>query len=132
MPITKEEKDLKKLRLLIRQYPAEATDLLLDAMFWHPKLKTDVIYERRSDDTDGLDTRISVQFSRDSDSWIEIQSVESRNTCGDEKNDFVPTYMHRFRSGFGGGRSLRVRNALMHLARAIQLDEKERPDSLLE
>jgi hypothetical protein len=109
------------LSRIIKRYPDEALDLILNNWFWPVSLDTKTFYKRRSDDTDGLDSNIGVAFSQDGDAWVEVIS----NFDPDESN----FGSHRFRMPMqGGGRSGRVRNALLFLARAIMLDEKELPD----
>lgn len=122
MPV--DEKVLRRIQEIVGLYPEEVMDTLLDATFWPTALKTDTVYIRRSDDTEGADDTIRVSFSRDSDAWVEVLSM------GDPDPEADSSFMglHRFRSYSGGGRSLRVRNALLFLARAIQLDNEETPD----
>ena len=86
---------------------------VLEHPFWVNGLSTQVIYERIQDDHDGTKKgRIRVQFTEDSDAWVSTDKH---------------TQAMRFRCFFGGGQSLRVRNALMTLALAIKLDNEERP-----
>jgi hypothetical protein len=84
---------------------------ILETSFWPSQLSPKETYFRTQDDCDGdLSNGMSVTFSEDGDAWIDT----FRNCC-------------RFRTHGGGGRSLRVRNALILLAIAIQLDNKEFP-----
>lgn len=86
--------------------------------FFIPDLTTRQAYIRLHDDHDGTGQgSIIVSFSEDGDAWIEV----------DPSHDRAPL---RFRSFFGGGMSLRVRNALMILALAIKLDNEEHPQRI--
>jgi hypothetical protein len=118
--VPKKVKSAKELieQALEREDSAEvAVDAILEFPFWLYSLSANNSYTRQSDDTDGEECSITVGFSRDGDGWF---NVTSRVENG--------VHTHRFRTGFGGGRSLRVRNALLILARAIDLDNKEKPD----
>lgn len=80
--------------------------------FWNePSLKTMITYSRQHDDNDGgLPGVISVFMGADSDLHVSIDTWKAL----------------RFRDPeWGGGRSPRVRNALMLLALAIKLDNEE-------
>ena len=82
----------------------------LDQPFWPEGLDTTTRYFRTEDDCDGgLHEGLVVTFSEDGDAWIQ--------TIGSS----------RFRTGLGGGRSLRVRAAILLLAMAIQADNEDRP-----
>lgn len=86
-----------------------------DSPPWLPTLKSEVSYERTHDDDDGSKKgRLSVMFGPDGDAYL--------------MTDTRPGEALRFRTFFGGGRSLRVRDALMILAEAIRLDNEERPE----
>jgi len=88
--------------------------LLEDGVEWPSELKTDTVYSRLHDDHDGeFLGSLEIGFSRDGDAWVSV--------IGD------PGVPLRFRSGFGGGQSLRVSHALRILALAIKLDNEERP-----
>jgi hypothetical protein len=70
---------------------------------------------RLHDDHDGTyEGTLWVQVGPDGDAWV---NVINRSPFG-----------LRFRNSFGGGRSLRVHNALLILAHAIKMDNLERPD----
>ena len=91
---------------------AEDTRRVLENPFWLSSLTTTEIYQRVEDDDDGTGKGIlAVQFTPDGDAII---GVGYNKTA-------------RFRTFAGGGKSLRVRNALMILAEAIRLDNEERP-----
>ena len=74
------------------------------------------IYSRLHDDHDGtMQGSIVVSFNpRVGDVWVDVRHPEHSTL--------------RFRDWNGGGRSLRVRNALVLLALAIKLDNDEKPD----
>lgn len=89
---------------------------LLNENYWLPKLRPDTRYVRTNDDHDGTwFPKINVVFSHDGDAWVGVQALrpEVLSSC-------------RFRTGMGGGASLRVRNALLILAEAIRLDNEDR------
>ena len=89
---------------------------VLNAPFWISDLEADEIYERLHDDDDGTGLgKLMVQFDREGDAHVTIDSN--------------PNLSLRYRTGFGGGKSFRTRNALMILALAMKLDSEERPDS---
>ena len=73
------------------------------------------VYERTHDDHDGTHVgKIRVQLSKDNDVWITTDQHRGPSL--------------RFRNWAGGGRSLRVWNALRILALAIKLDGEEHPE----
>jgi len=87
---------------------------LIEGAYWPSTLNTQDTYNRRQDDTDGdtgVEQDIAVKFSVDGDAWVILPGFRSL----------------RFRTWFGGGQSLRVRNALLVLAEAIRRDNEERP-----
>ena len=91
-----------------------AVRLVLESPFTIPDLTSREEYARLHDDDDGTGQGIiSVMFGEDSDAWVNIAGSSLR-----------------FRSFFGGGKSLRVRNALMILALAIKLDNEEYPQNI--
>ena len=80
--------------------------------YWLETLCTRVDYRRQHDDHDGQPKGgLMVMFDEMGDAYI--------------STDNHPWL--RFRTWGGGGRSLRTRNALMILAEAIRLDNKEHP-----
>lgn len=115
-----DKKVVQKTRELLKISPQEVTQALLEEPFWLSTLQTNVLYQRFEDDS--RRGYIGVTFSPDSDGWIEIFSKPDPN----EGNS-----VFRFRTYFGGGQSLRVRNALMVLAEAIRLDNVEKPQHRL-
>ncbi len=87
---------------------------VLEDPFFIPELETKKNYRRLHDDHDGtFRGSIVVTIGEDSDVWVDIDQKERSSL--------------RFRSWFGGGRSLRERNALMILALAIKLDNEKNP-----
>jgi hypothetical protein len=84
---------------------------VLNAVEWIPELETNCNYFRTHDDCEGdMSQGLSVVFSMDGDAWVSTRYGQS---C-------------RFRMPFmGGGRSPRVRNALMILAMAIKMENDE-------
>jgi hypothetical protein len=114
-----------KIKNLLENHAEEVIDALLEWSPWHAGVNTMQTYKRRSDDTDGQDQGISVTFGPDNDAWFEIRSFTKDRETGESKFD---RGSHRFRTYFGGGSSLRVRAALIILARAIDLDQTENPD----
>ena len=88
---------------------------VLENLPWPLELDTDVVYERLHDDDDGArEGRLLVQFNSVGDAYIST-----------DKHRGSPL---RFRTELGGGNSPRVRNALVLLALAIQMDSRKRPD----
>ena len=94
--------------------PEMVVKKLLEKPYWLKTLEAGTVYSRLHDDHDGtFEGRICVQFTPDGDAWI--------------SNDSQLRTL-RFRVPIiGGGRSPRVRNALMILAEAIRLDNKADP-----
>jgi len=88
---------------------------VLEHPFWIPDLKMKTPYTRIHDDHDGtFKGSITVGFSEDGDAWLNVDPTHNGVSL-------------RFRNLFGGGVSLRVRNALMILALAIKLDNEKKP-----
>lgn len=90
---------------------------ILESNFWLETLKTQTTYKRSSDDTDGelIGHNLFVNINPDGDAYLFTDCPHPYNSL-------------RFRTYCGGGRSLRVRNALLILAEAIRLDQEEKPD----
>ncbi|MEK7505902.1 MAG: hypothetical protein AAB597_03365 [Patescibacteria group bacterium] len=104
---------------LLKENPSEVIGAILNEAFWIPELKTSLTYSRLGDDDDGV---VSIAFGKDSDAHIQILSeTDTKPASGGF------SISHRFRCYFGGGESLRTRTALMILARAMELDHKEKP-----
>jgi hypothetical protein len=96
--------------------PREVIETLLNADFSPDWIESGVGYQRYGDDVN-LGS-ITVGCGPDGDGRVEVASVIDPNDVN---------FIHRFRTEFGGGASLRVRNALLILALAIQMDNDERP-----
>ena len=105
----------KQVEKLLEEHPEEVIRAILEKPFWPPEARTNVGYRRFGDDNNST---LTVSFSNDSDGWIEVF---------EHKDPEEPMYGLRFRTFFGGGQSERTRNALLILARAIALDNKDRP-----
>lgn len=93
----------------------QSIDRLLENDFWIRSLAPDELYTRLHDDRDGEsgeNHQLRVYIAPDADLHV-----------------FMPGSMEslRFRNYFGGGKSLRVRNALLVLAEAIRRDNADRP-----
>jgi len=87
---------------------------ILKKDFWLPGLVVGECYRRLHDDNDGeKEGYVIVGFLPDGDAWITTDKTRGSGL--------------RFRTSFGGGRSLRVRNALLILAEAIRLDNEDHP-----
>ena len=93
----------------------ELIDKILMAPFWPPSLSTEKTYFRTQDDNDGdIKEGIAVAIGKDGDVWVQT-TTSAMKTC-------------RYRMPLiGGGRSPRVRNALLILAMAIQQDNDDDP-----
>ena len=104
-----------KTKALLETDASEVLRAVIETPFWPKTLEEREQYQRLGDDTKGY---IEVIFTPDNDGHISVLSVLDP----DELTEY-----HRFRTYFGGGQSLRVRNALLVLAQAIVEDNKERP-----
>ncbi len=102
----------------MRSFTTKDIDALLgEHMIWPEGLEAATQYRRTHDDHDGTcDGKISVVIGHDGDAWVDLQGKR-------------PCESLRYRTYQGGGRSLRVRNALLILAYAIMLDNKELPEA---
>jgi len=95
--------------------PASKLHKILEDLPWPQELSTGTSYRRLHDDHDGTrEGELIVGFSPDGDAWVYTDKHQGPSL--------------RFRMPMGGGRSPRVRNALVLLALAIKLDSEERPD----
>lgn len=93
-----------------------AMNTVLEGAYWPASLSTQMVYRRRQDDTDGQlgpDQSLSLVIGPDGDVWVLLPGFKSL----------------RFRTFFGGGSSLRTRNALLVLAEAIRRDNAKHPQS---
>ena len=106
---------VKRIKLISQESMSKAIDHLLEGGYWPQTLDTSYAYTRRHDDTDGefgVDHELTIAFGPEGDAWVVLpQSLKSL----------------RFRASSGGGKSLRVRNALLVLAEAIRRDNEEYP-----
>lgn len=105
----------KTIQELVSKYPEEVILAILDELPWPPSVEVQRHYIRHGDDNNGT---LTIVFGEDGDGWVEIISDTDPNDS---------TFSHRFRGFFGGGESLRTRTALIVLAKAIELDNKDRP-----
>jgi hypothetical protein len=96
---------------MVKDYNKMAYEIL-EAPYWPKDLSSKESYFRTHDDCDGeLHKGIAVGFTCDGDAWI-----------------YPGREPYRYRMPcVGGGRSPRVRNALLLLALAIKLDNEEFP-----
>lgn len=108
---------LKKTIDLLQIDPTQVLQAVVNAPYWPQGLEVNKSYTRLGDDTSG---EITVIIASDADAWITVHSKTDPEEFG---------LSHRFRTGFGGGESLRVRNALLALALAIKLDNEEHPQN---
>lgn len=91
---------------------------LLEKPFWIPSVETKVFYERVHDDNEGKEEgKLIIWVSHEGDVYIKTDKHVGNSL--------------RFRTLFGGGMSLRVRNALLLLVYAIQLDNEEKPQNFV-
>ena len=88
---------------------------LLDDLVWPEGIDVRSYYSRLHDDHDGtMEGYLEVGFNpMVGDVWVKAIGAHFGSL--------------RFRDYFGGGQSLRVRNALLILAFAIKLDNESRP-----
>jgi hypothetical protein len=103
-----------------RHQVAVALNTLIEGSYWPDSISTNTTYVRRQDDTDGersSEHDLVVHIGCDGDAWV--RAGGSLRTL-------------RFRNCFGGGWSVRVRNALLVLAEAIRRDNEARPQPLNE
>ncbi len=91
---------------------------------WPDGLKPNTIYRFTCDDCcPSEETKdLTVVISDDGDVWLRMIQVEDKKS---DKPHYVPFPSVRCRTGIGGGRHRRTRQALLWLARAIQLDNEE-------
>jgi len=113
--VTKKLTVYDKTKRLLQENEGEVLKAMMEHPFWPRALELQKSYTRIGDDTSG---KVSVAFAPDADAWVEIWSHLDPQEHG---------FAHRFRCAFGGGESLRVRNALLMLALAIKLDNDAFP-----
>lgn len=93
---------------------------------WPEGLEARKLYELYCDD-DGArcDAKLRVIISEDGDVFVSMSAYHDVERTVDNLNPF-PTV--RVRTGIGGGRNRRTRQALLWLAKAIELDTIESPE----
>jgi len=94
----------------------EQIDKVLSDFYWPPNLVAGHLYVTTHDDNEGdpLSGQLKVVFGPDGDGWIEITHKGRRPGGG-----------LRFRTFGGGGKYLKVRNALLLLAEAIRQEGED-------
>jgi hypothetical protein len=111
---TKRPTQIEKLCL---EKPREVIAALFESPLRLDELETQISYMREGDDDRG--GYVGVQIGIDGD----VHTIVFSSELGPEQYGFS----HRFRGYFGGGHSLRVRNALLMLALAIKIENEEDP-----
>lgn len=91
---------------------------------WPEGLEARKVYRFQCDDCcPQEDTKdFTVVVSEDGDVWLGMLEINEKHTSQPYRN---PSPTVRCRTGIGGGRHRRTRQALLWLARAIQLDNEE-------
>ena len=91
---------------------------------WPEGVEAKKVYRFQCDDCrPSTDTKdLTVVISDDGDVWLGMLEINDKHTSEPYRN---PTPTVRCRTGIGGGRHRRTRQALLWLARAIQLDNEE-------
>ena len=116
-----EDRELKRLRRritkLVEEHPDRVMTALLETPFWPNGLEAKELYQRFGDDDQSF---LRVVFSDDGDAWPSVFHLEMQH---DQHTHGTP----RYRTYFGDGQSLRTRAALLVLAKAIAMDNAERP-----
>ena len=97
----------------IRHEPEAVIKIIVESDFWPKSLSTMTSYERGDDET--KEGSLSVMFGDDGDAHAMVMSIPDKEEGG---------MSHRFRTYFGGGKSLRTYAALKVLAVAMELDNK--------
>ena len=99
---------------------AQAIDILLEGEYWPNRIKSNELYQRIHDDTDGKNnpSDLTQYLSLGVDNW------------GDVHINIPPGKWRelRFRTRGGGGQSERVRKALIILMEAIRRDNEKNPE----
>lgn len=93
---------------------------------WPEGLKEMTHYEVYCDD-DGqrCGARMSVVVAGDGDVHVSMSAYHDEDRTPENLNPFPSI---RIRTGIGGGRMTRTRQALLWLAKAIELDRKDNPE----
>ena len=106
---------LRKKKEMTTEEMMKAVEYLLENPLPMPEVEHSEAYSRLHDDHDGTCRgKLIVQMDQNGDMWF--------------NSDARPYQCLRFRNFIGGGRSLRVHNALRILALAIKKDSEQFPD----
>lgn len=73
------------------------------------------------------EAKLSVLISDDGDAWVSMSAYHDKERTAENLNPF-PTV--RIRTGIGGGRNRRTRQAILWLAKAIELDSQDQSGCL--
>ncbi len=110
---------LARVKTMVQTHPDVVLRELLEHPFWPKEVEAGTAYTRVEDDTASV---LAVVFSSaDSDAWVEVISHLDPTEGGTALRFRMPL--------FGGGESPRTRQALLFLARAMQLDRAENPQT---
>src|SRR3989344_7144912 len=109
----KERRLRSRIKKLVEKYPDLIAEAIIEQPFWPADLSSGTGYKRFSDDNN---SSIGVVFSSDGDAWVEVW---------EDKDPRELMYSPRFRTFFGGGQSLRTRNAFLILAKAMLADNTD-------
>ncbi len=108
----------EKTLLLIEEDSSNVLRAMLEADFWSRLVEPGKQYKRLGDDENSGE--LTLQFGQEGSGFISV--ISDADTEGF-------TMLHRFKTTFGGGVSMRTRNALIALAVAIRLDNESNPQS---
>ncbi|KKP68105.1 MAG: hypothetical protein UR66_C0008G0013 [Candidatus Moranbacteria bacterium GW2011_GWE1_35_17] len=113
------EKSLVESKIYSDENISEALDFILEDSYWIETVDIGKLYKQRQDDIDGSDEPIQylalgIDSSGNSDIHIAIYPGKHREL--------------RFRNSFGGGKSERVRKALIIVMEAIRRDNEKNPE----
>lgn len=90
---------------------------------WPDGLEARKLYKLKCDDASPDECReLSLVISDDGDVWLGMMQIDDLRTSKPYSN---PHPSVRCRTGIGGGKNRRTRQALLWLAKAIQLDNEE-------
>jgi hypothetical protein len=96
---------------------------------WPEGLQAMKRYELPCDDDGRLcDAKMAVLIDQQGDVYVSMSAYHDGDRDSRNLNPFPVV---RVRTGIGGGRNRRTRQALLWLARAIELDTKESPEGCL-
>lgn len=89
---------------------------------WPEGLQAGTLYETQCDDDGDLcDAKMSVMVDEQGDVYVGMHAYHDGERGAKNLNPFPSI---RIRTGLGGGRNRRTRQALLWLAKAIELDAK--------